>query len=77
MAAVAKPMPFAEVWRLDAATMVLIPITCPEAFTKGPPELPELMAASVCSMPFSVSLVEESRTQDDDDHDPAAATGSR
>ena len=26
-----------------------IPITCPEAFTKGPPELPELMAASVAT----------------------------
>jgi len=27
---------------------VLIPITCPRASTRGPPELPGLMAASVC-----------------------------
>jgi hypothetical protein len=57
LAAMANPMPFAEFCRLDVATMVLIPITWPEAFTRGPPELPELMAASVCSMPVSVSPV--------------------
>ena len=39
---IAKPI-FSAV--LDVA--VLIPITSPAAFTNGPPELPELIAASV------------------------------
>ena len=56
LAAMAKPMQFEAFSLFDAATMVLMPITCPEAFTSGPPELPELIGASVCSMPVSVSL---------------------
>src|SRR5262249_4810388 len=35
---------------------VLIPTTWPSASTRGPPELPGLMAASVCSSPCSVSV---------------------
>ena len=42
------------------ATAVLIPITWPAALTSGPPELPELIAASVWmrsrSVPCSVSM---------------------
>ena len=36
-----------------AATAVLMPITWPAAFTSGPPELPELIAASVWISPVS------------------------
>ena len=32
-----------------AAIAVLMPTTSPSAFTSGPPELPGLIAASVCS----------------------------
>jgi len=31
---------------------VLIPMTSPRRFSSGPPELPGLIAASVCSMSF-------------------------
>jgi hypothetical protein len=40
---IAKPMP-----EPPATIAVLIPITSPCMFTSGPPELPGLMAASVC-----------------------------
>lgn len=38
---IAKPIPF------PSETAVLIPITSPAAFTSGPPEFPEFIAASV------------------------------
>lgn len=45
----AKPNPSAETplsaW---AILMELIPMTCPAILTNGPPELPGLIAASVC-----------------------------
>src|SRR5664280_1692066 len=52
----AKPM----FWAWDdpsalAATAVFIPMTLPELSTRGPPELPGLMAASVWNMLVSVS----------------------
>ena len=39
-----------------SATAVFMPITWPEELTSGPPELPELMAASVCRSPVRFSL---------------------
>ncbi len=39
----AKPMPSEY-----SSFMLLIPTTSPSRFTRGPPELPALMAASVC-----------------------------
>ena len=49
----AKPMFDALAVPLPAATAVLMPITSPAALTSGPPELPELMAASVWMRPSS------------------------
>jgi hypothetical protein len=43
----AKPTPSLAPERLKIET--LIPITRPSRSTRGPPELPGLMAASVCS----------------------------
>ncbi|MEJ7719675.1 MAG: ABC transporter ATP-binding protein [Ilumatobacteraceae bacterium] len=50
--------PMFDAWTLTplAATAVLMPITRPPASTSGPPELPELMAASVWINPDSVPL---------------------
>ena len=42
---------------LDEATAVFIPTTCPAESTSGPPEFPELMAASVWIMFWRVSPV--------------------
>ncbi len=39
------------------ATAVFIPITSPSVETSGPPEFPELMAASVCTRSVSVDSV--------------------
>src|SRR4051794_39030958 len=47
----AKPMLLAPL-----TPAVLIPTTWPAALTSGPPELPGLMAASVCRRPDSVSV---------------------
>src|SRR5579862_2071334 len=52
----AKPMFWAGALPVDdAATAVLIPTTWPAESTRGPPEFPELMAASVWMMLCSVS----------------------
>ena len=44
----AKPMPMLAMRLLRIA--VLMPMTSPRTFRSGPPELPGLIAASVCSM---------------------------
>ena len=51
--------PMFDAWRspLLAATAVLMPTTWPAALTSGPPELPELIAASVWIRPSSVALL--------------------
>ena len=49
---IAKPRPWAFV-----LTAVLMPMTWPELFTSGPPELPGLMAASVWIRLRSVSAL--------------------
>ena len=41
-----KAMPSAS-----SRTAVLIPMTCPNSFTIGPPEFPGLIAASICIIP--------------------------
>ena len=51
----AKPMFWAGSWELPVSTAVFMPITCPAEFTRGPPEFPGLMAASVCSRPERLS----------------------
>ena len=51
---ITKPMFDACCWPLLAATAVLMPTTSPAALTSGPPELPELIAASVWIRPVSV-----------------------
>src|SRR4028118_1450217 len=43
----ANPTPWATPWEPAEATWELIPMTVPRASKSGPPELPELMAASV------------------------------
>ena len=55
----AKPMPSPEL-----ALAELIPTTWPYLFTRGPPELPELMVASVWSSP---SMVVADMEEDPDD----------
>ena len=49
----AKPMLDAATLSLLRATAVLMPMTSPAALTRAPPELPELMAASVWIRPSS------------------------
>ena len=51
--AMAKPMLDAATLSLLRATAVLMPMTSPAALTRAPPELPELMAASVWIRPSS------------------------
>jgi hypothetical protein len=49
---IAKPTPLLERAPLGPVSIwALMPITLPEASSSGPPELPGLMAASVCSAP--------------------------
>ncbi len=45
----AKPMPTLPSPLPPVSICELIPITCPEALSSGPPELPGLIGASVCS----------------------------
>ena len=58
-AGIAKPIPMLP---LDGEIIwALMPITCPELFSSGPPELPGLIAASVWMMfsmirPFSARI---------------------
>src|SRR4028118_814562 len=53
----ANPTPWATPWEPAEATWELIPITVPRASKSGPPELPELMAASVWTALSMVKLL--------------------
>ena len=57
-----KPMFEACCWSLLAATAVLIPTTSPAALTSGPPELPELIAASVWMRPVERAALARCRS---------------
>ena len=46
----AKPMPMLPARCASVKIAVFMPITSPRTFSSGPPELPGLIAASVCSM---------------------------
>ena len=48
----AKPMPMLPSVRPLLMMAVLMPMTSPRMFSSGPPELPGLIAASVCSISF-------------------------
>ena len=48
----AKPMPMLPSDLPLLMIIVLMPITSPRTFSSGPPELPGLIAASVCSISF-------------------------
>ncbi len=74
LTAMAKPMFCAgalspPLW----ATAVFMPTTWASAFTRGPPELPGLMGASVCSSPVRCSVVPERSDSADKDR-PVADT---
>ena len=53
----AKPMPMFPSLRALVMIAVFMPITSPRRLSSGPPELPGLIAASVCSMSFVRPLV--------------------
>ena len=48
----AKPIPMFPSLCALVMIAVFIPMTSPRTFRSGPPELPGLMAASVCSISF-------------------------
>ena len=48
----AKPMPMFPSVCVLVMIAVFMPITSPRTFRSGPPELPGLIAASVCSISF-------------------------
>ncbi len=59
-AGIAKPMPMEPaVWVLEAVEAIdeLMPITCPAALKVGPPELPGLIAASICTALVTMALL--------------------
>ena len=62
---IAKPMPMEpavlEELAVDAMDE-LMPITCPAALKVGPPELPGLMAASICTALVTIALLSSSVT---------------
>ena len=52
----AKPMPMLPSARPLLMIAVLMPMTSPRMFSSGPPELPGLIAASVCSISFDAAV---------------------
>ena len=54
---IAKPTLLADEPSSGIATKVVRPMTCPNALTNAPPELPEEMGASVWTSPFNAFVM--------------------